>query len=414
MSANAARWTKSTRSVSFLDSSVKGLRGFYAMLFLRGIGMGILMPILPLYFRSVGVSVAEWGALAAVFALGMLASEPGWGLLSDRVGRNFVITLSLMSAAVIVPLYVSLIYLPFFFLLQFARGVFNVATAPASRAIVSETVSSSDMGTAMGLWQTTMQLGRMVGAVVGTYIAQTSSYAFSIYASSLTSLMAGVAWLLWFKGSPSAWKSRASHSAVTLGDVVKALSSKQLTVLFCLTGILFVGVAGVETFLPLFAVENLGASTLSAGVVLATFHGVSVVASPLMGRVSDKVGRGVGVVAGFMLFILAFLGYSVSLDVYHLVLPTAIAAIGFSLIAPSLLALLTESVLPSMYGVSMGVYGAFEDIGLITGPLLYGVVWTLGGPRTAFFASAIALAVGVVLSLVVRGFAHRPFLPTNR
>jgi predicted MFS family arabinose efflux permease len=55
----------------------------------------------------------------------------------------------------------------------------------------------------------------------------------------------------------------------------------------------------------------------------------------------------------------------------------------------------------SMYGAAVGVYGSFEDLGIITGPLLFGFVWNAFGPVFIFAASSITQLLGAVLILAI-------------
>jgi predicted MFS family arabinose efflux permease len=50
-----------------------------------------------------------------------------------------------------------------------------------------------------------------------------------------------------------------------------------------------------------------------------------------------------------------------------------------------------------MQGATIGIYGSFEDLGIIVGPLLFGFVWSAFGPVYIFAASAITQLVGAVL-----------------
>lgn len=60
------------------------LVGFYALYFGA---VGVLLPFLPPYLRSLGLSGAEIGALLAIQPALSLAAPPFWGWLADRFGR---------------------------------------------------------------------------------------------------------------------------------------------------------------------------------------------------------------------------------------------------------------------------------------------------------------------------------------
>ena len=67
--------------------------------FIDIIGLGIIIPILPTYVQSFGVSSVVVTLLFAVYALFSFFSAPYLGALSDRIGRRPVLIMSIISSA---------------------------------------------------------------------------------------------------------------------------------------------------------------------------------------------------------------------------------------------------------------------------------------------------------------------------
>ena len=55
-----------------------------------------MIPVFPLYIRSLGFSIEEWGALVMVYAVSTFIFEWVWGVLSDRMDRRIFIALGLL------------------------------------------------------------------------------------------------------------------------------------------------------------------------------------------------------------------------------------------------------------------------------------------------------------------------------
>ncbi|WP_418285483.1 MFS transporter [Halorubrum sp. DTA46] len=70
------------------------------VVFIDLVGFGIVIPILPFYVRSFGVSDAFIGLLAASYSLAQFLAAPTLGRLSDRIGRRPVLLASLAAAGV--------------------------------------------------------------------------------------------------------------------------------------------------------------------------------------------------------------------------------------------------------------------------------------------------------------------------
>ncbi len=67
--------------------------------FIDVVGLGIIIPVLPFYVESFGVSSFIVNLLFSVFALFSFVSGPFLGALSDRIGRRPVLILSIASTA---------------------------------------------------------------------------------------------------------------------------------------------------------------------------------------------------------------------------------------------------------------------------------------------------------------------------
>ena len=46
-----------------------------------------------------------------------------------------------------------------------------------------------------------------------------------------------------------------------------------------------------------------------------------------------------------------------------------------------------------LYGVAVGIYGSFEDIGVMVGPTVYGLVWSMYAPSFVFLAAFLTQLV---------------------
>lgn len=135
---------------------------------------------------------------------------------------------------------------------------------------------------------------------------------------------------------------------------------------------------------------------MDVGVLFASVSAAQLVAMPVVGWLSDKFGRKrttiLGLIATSGLFLLYFLA-----DTSYEVLVVSIAVgIGFS--GTSLLLAMIPDVTPiAMQGATVGIYGSFEDLGVIAGPLLVGFVWSAFGPVYIFATASITQLIGAVL-----------------
>ncbi len=70
--------------------------------------------------------------------------------------------------------------------------------------------------------------------------------------------------------------------------------------------------------------------------------------------------------------------------------------------SPAAVALLSENVPRHRQNTTMGVYGGCEDLGMIIGSALGGLVWSLLGPAPTFlFVGAIPAVAGALAAVTL-------------
>jgi MFS family permease len=345
---------------------------------------------------SLGVSVLNWGLLVSTFGAAMIATEAAWGFVSDRIGKEVVLMIGMLSVSVIAPSYTMTAWIPLFFVLQFLRGALGVAGGPASRALLSDIAPANRMGSSMSMWYTTSTIGQMVGSYLGAYIASATSFAYSLYFCAFSS-MAGLI-LVFFRLRGASAPTKIARGSLSLQHVEKILTMRPLHIAFALAMILMAENTLVTAFLPIFAVRTVGASPTEVGLSMAVFNAVCFAVTLLLARLSDRFGRLQAAILGLTFSFVADLSYVLAASLPQLLLSTAGVAMGYALTGPSLLAFLADITGKEERGAVMGVYGAFEDIGVMIGPLLYGFAWNNLGLTSIFYIGSTLGVLGVILA----------------
>jgi DHA1 family multidrug resistance protein-like MFS transporter len=361
-------------------------------------------PVMPLYVESLGIGILGWSLLAASAALGMFILEWMWGALYDRVDGRLLMILSVLCMSVLFPLYTIQGFIPYFLILQFLTGALGVGAGPITRAYVSNKSSKESVGMLASLWWAFYILGRTIGPLLGAFIAQVWSFQDSFYASALLSL-ATVPLIL--TGFPGKDMPQRKGSLNIVRGLKSALQVRSMGFLFMAALFAFMGASLIRSFLPLYASEQVKMSTLEVGVLISATSAAQLIAMPMLGWASDRFGRNRTVLLGFCFTSMAFLLFFLVRDSSQLMLVSLVVSVGLSASSMLLLSLTSDVASNKSYGTVVGVYGSFEDAGVILGPLVFGFIWSTYTPVLIFAAGAITQLVGALFIVPIMRKPHQ-------
>jgi MFS family permease len=354
-------------------------------------------PVMPLYIESLGIGIVDWSLIAAAAASGMFLLEWVWGALYDRFDLRLLMILSVVCMGVLFPLYTIQSSVPYFIVLQLLTGAVGVAMGPTTRAYVSDQSPQQSAGFFAGLWWAFFILGRTIGPLLGTFIAQFWSFQYSFYGSAVLSCATVVLILVSFpKGT-----KRERTSVNILAGLRSVMNARSMGFLFISALLAFMGVALIRSFLPLYASEEVKMSTFEVGVLISATSASQLIAMPALGWTSDRFGRKRIVLVGFVSTSLAFLLFFLVGTSSQLLIASVVVSVALSASSLLLLAVIPDVASESVYGTVVGVYGSFEDLGLILGPVAFGLIWSAYSPILIFVAGSITQVVGALFLLGV-------------
>jgi MFS family permease len=381
-----------------LKRSIRQALPFYAVVLLWGFGSGVLTPVLPLYVRSLGFSIEEWGYIVTVYAVSTFIFEWMWGALSDRVDRRAFIAAGLLSGSALMYLYTLWTSITALYALQFVRGALFIMVGPAVKAMVSDMSSSGDIGLSMGLYSSVRRLGSVVGPIVGSLMVHTWSYQSALRIYSLVYLVGA---------AMTATVARADtlpgvdeEASSVLSDFRSLIAIRSVAILFIVPVIVYIGRTVIGSYLPIYASEVIGMSTVEVGALFSAGNIAGFLTTPVFGWLSDRYSRVSVVLSCFVLSTTAMFAISLAASPIHLAFVLMTFTMCFSPITPLLLAMLTDATPRGLLGTSMGFYSTFENLGIVFAPPIYGLIWNSYAPNIIFVFGAITQIIGILLLLI--------------
>ena len=352
-------------------------------------------PVMPLYVQSLGIGVIGWSLMATSNGLGMFFFEWIWGNMADRINRRLLIIISLLAISVVSPLYTLQFLTPYFLILQFFMGAFGVMVGPTTRVYVLDESPQKSVGLFASLWWAVSMGGSILGPLIGTYLAQTYSFNCPFYASTALALVLACLVTVTF---PKVDVSRRKREFRGHSSILRVHSAG---LLFTSALFAFMTVSLMKSFLPLYAKQQVNMSTFQVGVLLSATYAAQLAAMPLLGWLSDRFGRrrvaGIGLVSSSVMLLF----YFVAKTQPQLFLVSVMVSL--MLAADSLLlALIPKVTSNTIYGAAVGIYGSFEDLGFLVGPLIFGFVWSTFSPVLIFAVASLAQLVSAIFVLAIK------------
>ena len=179
----------------------------------------------------------------------------------------------------------------------------------------------------------------------------------------------------------------------------------------------FVGIGALIPVLPYTVIETLGLSASVMTLLLASFAMAMFLSNPLLGRLSDHIGRRPVLIASLFVNALAHLWFAFSNDIIQMFAARILAglAAGNTGVIQAIIADRVASAERARY---MGLFGAAIGTGFVAGPALGGLLSGVGsGPlhQAPFLLAAGFSFLALALSIrIEESAAHRQMTPSAK
>ena len=361
-------------------------------------------PVLPRFAQDLGAAPEMIGLIVAASTMtGVVIKLPA-GALSDVLGRKRMMLLGCLFFAAPPFLYPFVHSTGALLALRFLHGFATAIFGPVASAYVAD-LSQQGRGEKLGWFASAGDLGSTIGPLLsGLILFYTASYT----ATYLTVGGLGLLPLLMILRLPDDEQPQATGA--TLGarsnqfwqGIYEVLSSHTVVIASALEAAMYMGYGAFLGFFPPYA-RGIGLNDAQIGLVMGVQLATTMLAKPLSGRLSDRLGRKPMILAGLVLCALMLPGIPALTSLWSLALVSALLGLGVAIVTPSTTALVADLVVASRMGSAMGVFGTIWDTGEASGPILAGVLIASLGYAPAFGLIAVLMAlVAVIFAVWVR------------
>lgn len=350
----------------------------------------------PLLIKELGIDREQIGMLYSFYSWPNLLMLPIAGFLIDRFGTRKT---SLVFSGLIVSGATLVAAAPMFSLMVVGRGIFGVGAESlivCQSAILAKWFKGKELALAFGLSLTFMRLGTLFSFNTEAWIAENfGGWQVALWAAALLcvlSLLCNATYV--FLERRARGRVRLSEAPagdkIVLSDVKKFGPSLWFITLLCVT--FYSAIFPFTAFSTDLFVDKWSYSVVTAGRITSIVIFASMILSPILGRVVDKVGRrGTMMIYGTLLLIPCHL--SMGLTEINPVAPMMFLGFAFSLVPAALWPAVPLIVEEKTVGTAFGLITWVQNLGLAAFP------WLIGALRDATQTYTAGMVVFASLGL---------------
>jgi len=372
-------------------------------------GVGIVVPLLPVYAHDLGASGLYIGLIFGSFSLSRTFLLPYFGRYSDKKGRKPFIVTGLCAYTLISLAFILATNVESLIGIRFVQGITSAMIMPAVQAYVGDITPPGREGFTMGLFNMSMFLGLSIGPLIGGEIRDRFSLDTSF------ACMGGLAFagflLSLFLLPPTRSESVVNRRTTPI-EWKRLVYDSDMAGLFLFRLAYAACIGVIWSFLPILGDTEFSLSSASIGVLVTLGIFSSGLLHVPMGFLSDRINRKIMVVTGGVIISYAIFSFQWANSFKDLVVASVLFGVGGGISMPALMAL---SVLKGnstrAMGSVMGLLAMAHSLGMLTGSLLAGVMMDLFQLRQAFPSGGAIMIICVGLFIVLT--YHKKAVPVR-
>jgi len=425
------------------SKSQKATASLYPLLAVNFVGtlsLGIILPFLIYLVTDFGGNSLVYGILGATYSAFQLIGAPLLGKWSDLYGRRKILLLSQIGTLVSWLIFLFALFLPVITLTEvnsrlfgnfslslpliilfFARVIDGLTGGNVSvaNAYLADITKEANRSANFGKMAISSNLGYIIGpAMAGLLGATVLGEKLPVLAALLVSLIATLIIIYMLPESIAQSMERDPEKLnirkilgsdqkecfqieckdkISLRDVLKM---KRVVFLLLIYFFVFLGFNFFYVAFPVHAIQTLHWNMAFTGLFFSFMGAVMIlVQGPLLGFLTKKWRDQVLISTGSFILALSFLFYN-STESWLMYAGALLLALGNGLMWPSLLSLISKSILDRFQGTIQGYAGSLGSAASIIGLLTGGLLYTLMGAGI-FVLSALVIFVIFLLSFLL-------------
>ncbi|MGH7818041.1 MAG: MFS transporter [Candidatus Binatia bacterium] len=358
----------------------------------------MLAPVLPLYVTQLGGSPFVVGIVLACFAVTSVMVRPVVGHWADRWSEAGVMIAGLLFQAASI----FLCFIPFIPATALANGLRGIGWAGLNTggySLLALISPERKRGAASGLYSGVQSSAQILFPPVALWLLYASFGGYGVV-FIVTALFSLAGALIGFMMTPSGLRSvraQAPQETTQWWRAIFHFIEPKILLPSILLFWLNVSLPAITSFIILYARE-LGIGDFAAYFIV--IGATSMLGRPLLGRLSDKIGRARSIAAGFLFQVIGLLAIAVASNLIGVIVCGALYMLGNAIGSSTTLALAVERADPKRRGKQMATFSVAYPLSYGIGSLITGSAVDIAGYVGMFLILAAIEAFGLLYAFM--------------
>lgn len=391
------------------------VRANLAVLFAAGLcfwsGLAGLLPTLPLFIETLGGSGQQIGIVMASFAIGLLVARPTLARLADTKGRKLVMIIGLIAVALAPFGYLLVQMLPHLqvpislagrdfmvdgsilalIAIRAFHGLSIAAFVVAYSALVVDLAPPANRGELIGYMTLVNPIGLALGPALGGFLYEASGFRVAFLVMGILGFL-GLILVLRLEEPQRPTIDRSNADTTAFWSQLWSGRVRTPAMILLLVGLAF---GTLSTFVPLYVRE--AGLALNVGLIYTASAVASFTSRIVVGRASDRYGRGRFITASLLIYSLAMGMFWLADSAPLFLLAGVIQGFGAGTLIPMIAALMGDRSSPADRGRTFGLAMVGFDVGIALAGPIFGTIADALSYRGIFGLAGVMTFMGLLI-----------------
>lgn len=373
----------------------KQLFTLYFNIFLIFLGIGLVIPVLPVYLKDLGLKGSDLGILVASFALAQMIISPFGGGLADKLGKKLIICIGLVLFSISEFMFAVGHSFTILVISRVLGGFSAGMVMPGVTGLIADISPSQDKAKNFGYMSAIINSGFILGPSFGGFLAEVS-HRLPFYFAGGLGIIAFIMSLIVIHNPK---KMTTAGFPQYDPELLTKINWKVFLTPVILTLVLAFGLSAFETLFSLYTSDKAGYTPKDISIAIT---GGGIFGALFQVFFFDKFMKfttELNFIAWSLLYsAIVLVMLIIAQGYWTIMLISFIVFIGFDMIRPAITNYFSN-IAGNRQGFAGGLNSTFTSMGNFMGPLVAGTLFDVNIEFPLYMAIAVSLS-GIVIIFI--------------